>query len=166
MQRVKARAPSSFKAQVNDTERRLNILFDHLNNEDLLKPATIDSMVELARAIQSREYEAAQAIHLDILTNRTDECGNWMVCHLPPNIKQLTQSNFYLGRCQTIDWHEQSNAMNGMKKSLTFSSLLTQLAFNTFLQHRIFKCRYEDDRTWPFSLLELILRLFRFLWLK
>ncbi|KAG5207066.1 Steroid receptor RNA activator-protein/coat protein complex II, Sec31 [Trichophyton interdigitale] len=79
MQRVKARAPSSFKAQVNDTERRLNILFDHLNNEDLLKPATIDSMVELARAIQSREYEAAQAIHLDILTNRTDECGNWMV---------------------------------------------------------------------------------------
>ncbi|WEW57212.1 protein transport protein S31 [Emydomyces testavorans] len=79
MQRVKARAPGSFKAQVTDTERRLNILFDHLNNEDLLKPSTIESMAELAHAIQVKDYETAQAIHLDILTNRTDECGNWMV---------------------------------------------------------------------------------------
>lgn len=79
MQRVKARAPSSFKAQVDDAERRLNILFDHLNNEDLLKPNTVADMVELARAIQARDYETARAIHLDILTNRTDECGNWMV---------------------------------------------------------------------------------------
>ncbi|KAK2873702.1 hypothetical protein FQN49_002141 [Arthroderma sp. PD_2] len=79
MQRVKSRAPSTFKAQVNDTERRLNMLFEHLNNEDLLKPGTIDSMVELSRAIQSRDYETAHAIHVDILTNRTDECGNWMV---------------------------------------------------------------------------------------
>lgn len=79
MQRVKGRAPSSFKAQVDDAERRLNILFDHLNNEDLLKPNTVADMVELARAMQARDYETARAIHLDILTNRTDECGNWMV---------------------------------------------------------------------------------------
>uniref|UniRef100_Q5S580 Protein transport protein SEC31 n=1 Tax=Ajellomyces capsulatus TaxID=5037 RepID=SEC31_AJECA len=79
MQRVKARAPTSFKAQVNDAERRLNILFDHLNNEDLLKPATVESMAELARALQARDYETAQSIHLDIFTNRNDECGNWMV---------------------------------------------------------------------------------------
>ncbi|KAI5291992.1 protein transport protein S31, partial [Ascosphaera acerosa] len=79
MQRVKARAPSSFKAQVNDTERRLNILFDHLNNEDLLRPDTIASMVELAQAVQARDYDTAHTIHLEILTNKTDECGNWMV---------------------------------------------------------------------------------------
>ncbi|KAL1984963.1 hypothetical protein VTN96DRAFT_8519 [Rasamsonia emersonii] len=79
MQRVKARAPSSFKAQVDDAERRLNILFDHLNNEDLLKPNTVTDMVELAKAIQARDYETAKNIHVDILTNRTDECGNWMV---------------------------------------------------------------------------------------
>lgn len=79
MQRVKSRAPASFKAKVNDTERRLNMLFDHLNNEELLSPNTIESMVELSRAIQVRDYETAQAIHLDIHTNRTDECGNWMV---------------------------------------------------------------------------------------
>lgn len=79
MQRVKARAPGSFKAQVDDAERRLNILFDHLNNEDLLKPNTVEDMANLARAIQNRDYEAARSIHVDIMTNRTDECGNWMV---------------------------------------------------------------------------------------
>ncbi|KAK5798414.1 hypothetical protein VI817_004704 [Penicillium citrinum] len=79
MQRVKARAPSSFKAQVDDAERRLNILFDHLNNEDLLKPNTVEDMANLARAIQARDYETARAVHVDIMTNRTDECGNWMV---------------------------------------------------------------------------------------
>jgi protein transport protein SEC31 len=79
MQRVKSRAPSSFKAQVEDAERRLNILFDHLNNEDLLKPNTVADMAELARAIKARDYETAKTIHIDIMTNRTEECGNWMV---------------------------------------------------------------------------------------
>ena len=79
MQRVKAKAPASFKMQVNDTEKRLNILFDHLNNEDLLKPNTVQDMVELAQALRARDYEQAQAIHIDIMTHRTDECGNWMV---------------------------------------------------------------------------------------
>jgi protein transport protein SEC31 len=79
MQRVKSRAPSSFKAQVEDAERRLNILFDHLNNEDLLKSNTVADMAELARAIQARDYETAKTIHIDIMTNRTEECGNWMV---------------------------------------------------------------------------------------
>lgn len=79
MQRVKSRAPASFKAQVLDTEKRLSILFDHLNNEDLLKPDTVQSMCELSAALRARNYEQAQAIHLDILTNKTDECGQWMV---------------------------------------------------------------------------------------
>lgn len=78
MQRVKSRAPASFKAQVNDTEKRLNILFDHLNNEELLTADTIANMGELAQAIQAREFEQAQAIHVEIMTNKTDECGNWM----------------------------------------------------------------------------------------
>ena len=79
MQRIKARAPASFKAQVNDTEKRLNILFDHLNNGDLLKPDTIALMLELAQAVQARNFEKAQSIHIDIMTNKNDECGNWMV---------------------------------------------------------------------------------------
>lgn len=79
MHRVKSKAPAAFKAHVNDMEKRLNILFDHLNNEDLLKPNTIEDMVELAQAIRSKNYDQAQAIHIDILTNRNSECGTWMV---------------------------------------------------------------------------------------
>jgi protein transport protein SEC31 len=79
MARVKSRAPAAFKAQVDDAERRLNILFDHLNNEDLLKPNTIEDMKNLAGAIQARDYAAAQSMQVAIITNRNDECGNWMV---------------------------------------------------------------------------------------
>ncbi|KAI4256767.1 MAG: hypothetical protein LQ352_001950 [Teloschistes flavicans] len=79
MQRVKARAPANFQKQVIDTEKRLNILFDHLNNQDLLKEDTTGRMVELSQALQARDYEHAQAIHLDLLTNKTDQCGQWMV---------------------------------------------------------------------------------------
>ena len=79
MQRVKSKAPAAYKAQVNDAEKRLNILFEHLNNETLLKPATVSDMVELAAAIRARDYDKAQAIHLDLMTNRTEECTMWMV---------------------------------------------------------------------------------------
>lgn len=86
MQRVKSKAPSNFKAHVNDTEKRLNVLFDHLNNEDLLKADTVQSMVELAQAIQAKDYEQAQAIHVEIMTNKTEESGNWMVTFSTPNV--------------------------------------------------------------------------------
>ncbi len=79
MQRVKTRAPANFQKQVNDTEKRLNILFDHLNNEDLLKDDTVDSMIELSQALQARDYEQAQSIHLELLTHKTNQCGQWMV---------------------------------------------------------------------------------------
>ena len=84
-QRVKARAPPTFKAHVNDTEKRLNMLYDHLNNDDLLKEDTVQSLLELAQALQARDYEQAQAIHVDIFTNKNEECGSWMVSELPEN---------------------------------------------------------------------------------
>lgn len=79
MQRVKSRAPPTFKLQVADTEKRLNILFDHLNNETLLRLDTVESMVELAQALSVRDYDNAQAIQLELHTNKVDECGQWMV---------------------------------------------------------------------------------------
>lgn len=83
MQRVKAKAPPQYKQHVADTEKRLNILFDHLNNEDLLKSDTIQRMNELASSIQARQYDEATAIFSDLMTNKNDEGSNWMVS--PPN---------------------------------------------------------------------------------
>ena len=79
MARVKARAPASFKAQVIDTEKRLDILFDHLNNEELLKPDTVQQIVELSVALQNRDFQRASEIQMDVHTNKVEECGNWMV---------------------------------------------------------------------------------------
>lgn len=79
MQRVASKAPASFGPQVKDTQKRLNLLFDHLNNEELVKPDTIDQLTQLADAIQGKNYEAAQKLQLDIQRDKTEECGNWMV---------------------------------------------------------------------------------------
>ena len=79
MQRVASRAPPSFTAQVKDTQKRLNILFDHLNNEDLLKPDTIERLNALALALQSKDYDTASRMQVEIQRDQLEECGNWMV---------------------------------------------------------------------------------------
>lgn len=79
MQRVAGKAPPSFAAQVKDTQKRLNILFDHLNNEDLLKSDTIDRLNDLAQALQARDYETAAKMQGEIQREKVEECGNWMV---------------------------------------------------------------------------------------
>ncbi len=79
MSRVEARAPASFKPQVNDTKKRLDILFDHLNNEDLLKSDTVGQLVDLAQALERRDFARAAEIQMDVHTNKVEECGNWMV---------------------------------------------------------------------------------------
>lgn len=79
MARVEARAPATYKAQVNDTRKRLDILYDHLNNEDLIQPDTIGLLVELSRAIEERNYTRASEIQMDVQINRADECGQWVV---------------------------------------------------------------------------------------
>lgn len=79
MQRIKSKAPAQYKQHVVDTEKRLNILFDHLNNEDLLKPDTIEELNKLASNIQARQYDEAIAVFSNLMTNKTDEGSNWMV---------------------------------------------------------------------------------------
>ncbi|KAH9875121.1 protein transport protein S31 [Plenodomus biglobosus] len=86
MQRVKSKAPAQYKQHVVDTEKRLNILFDHLNNEDLLKPDTIEELNKLADNMQGRQYDEAIAIFSNLMTNKTDEGSNWMV-----GVKRLIQ---------------------------------------------------------------------------
>lgn len=79
MQRVASKAPPSFAAQVKDTQKRLNILFDHLNNEELVKPETVARLSELAEALNAKNYDVAARFQVDIQREKTDECGNWMV---------------------------------------------------------------------------------------
>jgi protein transport protein SEC31 len=82
MQRIKSKAPQTYMAQVLDTEKRLSILFDHLNNQDVLKADTIDKLKDLSEALQGRQYEAASAVLTELMTSKTDEGSNWMVSQL------------------------------------------------------------------------------------
>ena len=91
MSRVKAQAPSSFKTQVSDTEKRLDILYDHLNNEDLLKPDTVAQIVELSRALEAKDFARASEIQMEVHRDKVEECGNWMV-----GVKRL------VGMCKAI----------------------------------------------------------------
>ncbi|KAH0340088.1 WD40 repeat-like protein, partial [Aureobasidium melanogenum] len=80
MARVKSRAPASFAAQVNDVEKRLNILFDHLNNETLVKPDTVAMLAEIAQALQSRDFDRAGSILTDMMKAKLESEGaHWMV---------------------------------------------------------------------------------------
>ena len=79
MQRVASKAPPTFTAQVKDTQKRLGLLFDHLNNEELVQPATIDQLHQLAEAIQGKDYDTASHLQVSIQRDKTEECGNWMV---------------------------------------------------------------------------------------
>lgn len=79
MQRVATKAPASFHAQVKDAQKRLNLLFDHLNNSELVKPDTIQKLSELAQALQAKQFDVAAKMQVDIQKEKTEECGNWMV---------------------------------------------------------------------------------------
>ncbi|KAK6206508.1 protein transport protein S31 [Pestalotiopsis sp. IQ-011] len=79
MQRVAGKAPQSFQMQVKDTQKRLGLLFDHLNNEELIKPDTIEQLTQLAQALDSKNFSEAGRLQVEIQTSKTDECGNWMV---------------------------------------------------------------------------------------
>ena len=79
MQRVAAKAPASFAPQVKDTQKRLGLLFDHLNNSELVKEDTIGQLSQLAEALETKNYDVAHKLQVEIQRDKTDECGNWMV---------------------------------------------------------------------------------------
>lgn len=81
MQRVKSKAPPSFTPQVLDTEKRINILFDHLNNVNVVTPDTVGQLAELAQALQGRNYDHAAGIITDIMKVKNDQGSNWMVSY-------------------------------------------------------------------------------------
>ncbi|ORY64443.1 WD domain-containing protein [Pseudomassariella vexata] len=79
MQRVASKAPASFAPQVKDTQKRISILLDHLNNEELVKPDTIDQLTQLALALEGKNYPEAQKMQVELQRDKTEECGTWMV---------------------------------------------------------------------------------------
>jgi len=99
MDRIKqlAQAPQQ-KRIVADVDKRLNILFDLLNNDEVIPPPVISELVKLAQgtypsprdpfstcfgvsdllALAQRQFDLAQQIHLDVHTSN-EQFANWML---------------------------------------------------------------------------------------
>ena len=78
--RIKSVAPQQYMPRVEDMEKRINILFDHLNNEDLLSEETVGQMVEICNVVQGREWDRAQALFKEMQAAKLESEGTlWMV---------------------------------------------------------------------------------------
>jgi len=65
---------------VEDMEKRINILYDHLNNDDLLRPDTVQQMVEIARCVQGKDWDRAQSLFNEMNAAKLESEGtHWMV---------------------------------------------------------------------------------------
>lgn len=63
------------------------MLFDMLNNEEVSAPL-VDQMLLLAQALQSKNYNTAYQIHLELHSTRTNEVSSWMT-----GVKRLIVEN-------------------------------------------------------------------------
>ncbi|KAG8985457.1 protein transport protein S31 [Tulasnella sp. JGI-2019a] len=83
--RLRQTTPPQQKRMVDDTERRLNALFDALNCETLSKSVS-DQLNALTDAMERRDQQAALQIHVDMLTTATasDDIALWA-----PGVKLL-----------------------------------------------------------------------------
>ncbi|WAQ83462.1 hypothetical protein PtA15_3A833 [Puccinia triticina] len=85
MIQMKQGLPANQKKLVDDTERRLNVLFDALNCETV--PASvIDELSDIVKAIEARNLQLALQLHVSLLTSgiKSDELTAYM-----PAIKML-----------------------------------------------------------------------------
>jgi len=82
---MKQVTPPQQRRVVDDSERRIDSLFDSLNCETLPDSA-VEQLLALVKAMDAHDRNAALAIHVDLLTreSRTENIGLWM-----SGIKQL-----------------------------------------------------------------------------
>jgi len=82
---MKQTTPPQQKRMADDTERRLNVLFDALNAGSISR-IVVDQLSGLVQSMQSRDQRRALDQHVDLLTSgsRTDDIGLWM-----SGVKQL-----------------------------------------------------------------------------
>ncbi|EPQ27901.1 uncharacterized protein PFL1_04645 [Pseudozyma flocculosa PF-1] len=70
--RLKAMSPPNQKRMVDDTERRINLLLDHLNC-GTIDAKLIQGLLQLVGAINARNQQAALNIHLQLVTSATGD---------------------------------------------------------------------------------------------
>ncbi|PWZ01867.1 hypothetical protein BCV70DRAFT_185434 [Testicularia cyperi] len=76
--RLKSVAPPAQKRMVDDTERRVNLLLDHLNC-GTVDPKTTHALLQLVAAIDARNQQAALNLHLQLVTSASGDIAAALV---------------------------------------------------------------------------------------
>lgn len=74
-------ATGQIKKITDDTERRLNVLYDELNNDNVPE-ASVERLNEITQAISARDWSNAMQIHTELLTSATTDLAHWAVSDL------------------------------------------------------------------------------------
>ena len=74
---VLAKIPAQYQLHGKDTEKRLNFLFDHLNNSELLSDDTLSSLNTLCGALDAGDFTSAKSLSTEIAVSHPEEIGNW-----------------------------------------------------------------------------------------
>lgn len=77
LEEIKPAAPPKYSKHVVDMEKRLNILFDHLNKQDLLTEGTLDLLRNVSSQLENKNYTAAASSNDAILAQHANEVGAW-----------------------------------------------------------------------------------------
>ncbi|KAJ1955157.1 protein transport protein S31, partial [Dispira parvispora] len=86
LQQARAATGPAQKRMMDDTEKRLNQLFDLMNNGDL--PAKLEEpLLSLARAIQNGDYQQAHQVYLKLIHSNFDSSQRWMM-----GVKRLVET--------------------------------------------------------------------------
>lgn len=77
LNRAKANAAPHQKRQLGESEKKLNVLFDAMNNEDVSE-SIMPQLHALAKAMGGRDYNTAQRIQVELHTTKTELVGGWI----------------------------------------------------------------------------------------
>lgn len=82
-------------------DKRINILFDHLNNEDLLQPDTVQQMVQISQFVAEKQWDQAQATFTEMQSAKLDTEGtHWMVSLMLVSCAKMLYLLIFIGRRQ------------------------------------------------------------------
>lgn len=76
--RLKQTAPPAQKRMVDDTERRINLLLDHLNC-GTIDAKTVSGLMQIVAAIEARNKQAALNTHLQLVTSSSGDVAAGLV---------------------------------------------------------------------------------------
>ncbi|EPS45073.1 hypothetical protein H072_1061 [Dactylellina haptotyla CBS 200.50] len=85
MERVTARAPAEYKAQVSQLGKRLDTFFDHLNNDDLLSQDQIGKLTDVFSNVRAGNFDSATNAYAEV----QPELGSFGAVH--KKLIQLSQ---------------------------------------------------------------------------